>query len=135
MRVQQSLGKRLVRSAVALGLGTVLVALANGPASAATAAWSWDRADIAGVYDWGTTNAYCDIPYNVKDTRADGYGAGLEFWINDGRDRRERVTNTGGSGTTVSGRKNYADNAAVSVRAFRTDNGVPIAYGSWLTLC
>ncbi|MEU9996110.1 hypothetical protein [Streptomyces sp. NPDC050848] len=135
MRVQHTLGKRLVQSAVAVGVGAALVAVANGPASAATIAAPWDRGDLAGVYAWGTTNADCDITFNVKDTRADGNGAGLEIWVNDGSDRRYRVTNHGGSGSTISGSRNYANDAAVSVRTFRTDGGVPVAWGGWRTLC
>lgn len=36
------------------------------------------------VHGWGTSNADCYTTWNVDDTLADGHGAGLQFWINDG---------------------------------------------------
>ncbi|WP_326666125.1 hypothetical protein [Streptomyces sp. NBC_00385] len=134
------LAKRASISAAAIGLAAGALFATAGQASAAGAWHVYASGSYPGsVHGWGTSNADCYTTWNVDDTLADGHGAGLQFWINDGSNWyvNPPVNHNGANGAVISGTANWADDAAVSVRAYLTEGGQPIpgSFGAWRNIC
>ncbi|GAB3153774.1 hypothetical protein GCM10027290_47200 [Micromonospora sonneratiae] len=121
--------------ALATGFAVLVggVVVAPAPAQAAVD-WdltysSWDAVGSWGYGSWWSCGDRVCLEVNVKDTAADGKGAGvcLRAKYNDGGRRDEQVHNSGGNGSTKTVTYSFAGNV------FEIDGGEYV--GSAATSC